>query len=46
MKRTYVDITGEYYDHQDNIHSLLTEANIKRIFRSKINPKRQKIGDD
>jgi len=45
MKRTYVDILGEYYDAQadaaaDRIQNWITEADLRRIYKQNLTQKK------
>jgi len=51
MKRTYVDVTGEYYDRAEYIRETadtfdIVESDLMKIFKYKKSSKKQKLRDE
>ena len=51
MKRTYTDITGEYYDKAEYIREVsdsfgIVESDLMKVFRFKESRKKQKLRDE
>jgi len=50
MKRTYVDVTGEYYDSAEYIREMsdtfgIVESDLMKVFNYKKSSKKQKLKD-
>jgi len=51
MKRTYVDVTGEYYDNLDQVREMaasfgIAESDFVKVFYSKQPIRKQKLRDE
>jgi len=51
MKRTYVDVTGEYYDRAEYIRDMsdtfgIVESDLMKVFNYKKSSKKQKLRDE
>ena len=51
MKRTYVDLVGEYYDNLDQVREMafsygIAESDFVKVFYSKQSKRKQKLIDD
>ena len=48
MKRTYVDLVGEYYDNLDQVHEVasaygIAESDFRKVFYAKKPKRKQKL---
>ena len=51
MERTYVDVTGEYYDRAEYIREMsdtfsIVESDLMKVFNYKNSSKKQKLRDE